>query len=389
MSKPKNFVTKKNTKKIKTILSGGHAVGEAMKQIHPDVMAVYPITPQTPIVEYFAKKKADGEVETEIIPVESEHSAMSACIGASAAGARAVTASSSQGIMYMLEVLPVASGMRLPILMAVANRAISAPINIHGDHSDAMMMRDTGWIQIFSENPQEAYDNTIIGMKIAEEVFLPVAVNFDGFITSHSVENVTLIDDYQVHKFVGEFIPQNHLFDFENPKIFGPVALPDSYFEFRIEIYQAMEKAGKLFNEVTKQYERISGRRYLPIEKYQLSDANVAMVGMGSFSGTAKEAIRRLRKKGIKAGFLKIRLFRPFPKKEIQRALTGVERIIVMDRHLPFGSLPVLAQEIEAIIQRPIESFVYGLGGRDIFQKQLEDIIIGKIEAKGKVKFLL
>jgi len=236
---------KKSQKEIKTILSGGHAVGEAMKQLNPDVMAVYPITPQTPVVEYFAKKRANGEVETEIIPVESEHSAMSACIGASAAGARAVTASSSQGIMYMMEVLPVASGMRLPILMAVANRAISAPINIHGDHSDAMMMRDTGWVQIFSENAQEAYDNTIMGMKIAEEALLPVAVNFDGFITSHSVENVSLLEDGEVEKFVGSFAPQNHLFDFKNPKTFGPVALPNSYFEFRVEVYQAMKKSKK------------------------------------------------------------------------------------------------------------------------------------------------
>jgi len=380
---------KKSQKEIKTILSGGHAVGEAMKQLNPDVMAVYPITPQTPVVEYFAKKRANGEVETEIIPVESEHSAMSACIGASAAGARAVTASSSQGIMYMMEVLPVASGMRLPILMAVANRAISAPINIHGDHSDAMMMRDTGWVQIFSENAQEAYDNTIMGMKIAEEALLPVAVNFDGFITSHSVENVSLLEDGEVEKFVGSFAPQNHLFDFKNPKTFGPVALPNSYFEFRVEVYQAMKKAKKLFDETVRQYEQISGRKYLPIEKYRLKDASVVMVGMGSFSGTAKEAIKKLRKNGIKAGFLKIRLFRPFPKKEVQSALAEAERIVVMDRHLPFGSLPVLAQEIEAIIQKPVESFVYGLGGRDIFQKQLEDVLVGKIEAKKEVKFLL
>ncbi|MCK5080995.1 MAG: pyruvate ferredoxin oxidoreductase, partial [Candidatus Moranbacteria bacterium] len=225
------------SKNKKVALTGGFAVGEAINQINPDVMAVYPITPQTPIVEYFSKKVADGKADTEMIQVESEHSAMSACIGASASGARTMTASASQGVMYMMEVLPVASAMRLPIVMAVANRAISGPLNIHCDHSDAMAMRDTGWIQIFSENAQEAYDNTFIALKLAEKVLLPATINLDGFILSHSVENLELLGDGTIYKFIGDYKPQQHLLDFEKPKTFGPIALPDSYFEFRKQIY--------------------------------------------------------------------------------------------------------------------------------------------------------
>jgi len=377
------------SKQTKRILSGGHAVGEAFYQVEPDVMAVYPITPQTPIIEYFAKKKAEGEVGTEIIPVESEHSAMSACIGAAAAGARTVTASSSQGIMYMMEVLPVASGMRLPILMAVANRAISAPINIHGDHSDAMMMRDTGWIQFFSENAQEAYDNTIMGMKIAEKALLPVAINFDGFITSHSVENVELLNDRMVDQFLGEYSPKNYLFNFEKPKTFGPVALPDSYFEFRKQIYDAMEEARKTIKELFKEYQDISSRKQSVVEGYKTKDAEVVMVGMGSLSGTAKDAVDNLRSKKLKVGFLKIRLFRPFPEKEVMNLLKNAKRIIVMDRNLTFGSSQVLASEIENILKKSVESVVYGLGGRDVFQSQLESIFLKKTITTKKPIFLL
>jgi pyruvate ferredoxin oxidoreductase alpha subunit len=375
-------------KKQRLALTGGYAVGEAIHQINPDVMAVYPITPQTPIVEYFAKKVAVGEADTEIIPVESEHSAMSACIGACASGARTMTASSSQGIMYMMEVLPVAASMRLPIVMAVANRAISGPINIHGDHSDAMAMREHGWIQLFSENAQEAYDNTILAQKIAEKAMLPCAVNLDGFILSHSVENIELENNGEVRKFVGKYAPKEHLLDFENPKTFGPVALPNSYFEFRKQIYDAMEEAKDYFKEVTEEFEDIFGRKYEAVEGYKLKDAETVMVAMGSVCGTIKDTVDKLREEGKKVGLLKIRLFRPFPYKEIKKALQKAKRIIAMDRNLAFGSSQVLAGEIEHALSEKPESVVYGLGGRDIYSKQIEELFKKPGNAE-EVEFLM
>ena len=359
-------------------LSGGHAVGEAIRQINPDVMAVYPITPQTPIVEYFAKKVADGEADTEIVTVESEHSAMSACIGASAAGTRAMTASSSQGIMYMMEVLPIASAMRLPIVMAVANRAISGPINIHGDHSDAMAMRDTGWIQIFSESVQEAYDNTFIALKIAERVMLPTTVNLDGFFTSHSVENIELLDDKTVKKFLGEYKPRNYLFDFKNPVTFGSLVLPNAYFEFRKQIYDAMEDSRENFRKITRDFAKISGRQYQSIETYKTKGAKKVIVAMGSVCGTIKDTIDKLSSKGAKIGLIKIRLFRPFPYDDVRKALRGIKDVVVMDRNMAFGTQQVLAGEVQHATGRPVKSVVYGLGGRDVFEKQIVDILSGK-----------
>ncbi len=362
------------SKNKKVALTGGFAVGEAINQINPDVMAVYPITPQTPIVEYFSKKVVDGKADTEMIQVESEHSAMSACIGASASGARTMTASASQGIMYMMEVLPVASAMRLPIVMAVANRAISGPLNIHCDHSDAMAMRDTGWIQIFSENAQEAYDNTFIALKLAEKVLLPAIINLDGFILSHSVENLELLNDGIVYKFIGEYKPKKSLLDFDKPKTFGSIALPDSYFEFRKQIYDAMEEAGKKFNEVVKDFGKISGRKYEQIETYKIKDANIVMVAMGSTCGTISSVVDKMRAEGKKVGLLKIRLFRPFPRKEVQKALKGIKRVVVMDRNMAFGTGQVLVGEVQKSTGKEPESVVYGLGGRDIFEKDIEGI---------------
>ena len=365
-----------NTKNKKIALTGGYAVGEAMRQINPDVVAMYPITPQTPIIEYFAKQKANGKVKTEVVTVESEHSAMSACIGSSASGARTLTASSSQGIMYMFEVLPVASSMRLPILMAVSNRAISGPINIHGDHSDAMAMRDTGWIQIFAENTQEAYDNTIIGMKLAEKALLPLATNMDGFFVSHSVENLELLEDEEVKGFIGEYSPKQSLFDFDNPKTFGPVALQNSYFEFRKQIQDAMLKTSKMFEEVAEEFEKISKRKYGFVEEYRTEDAGKVIVAMGSVCGPIKETVDRLRDEGKNVGLLKIRLFRPFPYKQVAKALKGVQDIIVMDRNLAFGTKQVLASEIEHATGKKVQSVVYGLGGRDVFEKQIEELFL-------------
>ncbi len=291
-----------NIKNKNLALTGGAAAAEALKQINPDVMPVYPITPQTPIIETFAKMVADGEADTEIIDVESEHSAMSAAVGASAAGARTATASSSQGIMLMAEILPIASGMRLPILMLVSARAISAPINIHGDHQDVMAVRDLGWIQLFSENAQEVYDNAIIGLKLAETVKLPVMVIMDGFTTSHSVENLEILEMQAVKNFVAEYNPKNSLLDFENPKTFGPVSLPNSYFEFKRAEIEAMNGVVAKLSETNRNYAEISGREYDLFEAYRLDDAEKAIIVAGSTAGTAKVAVDELREKGEKVG---------------------------------------------------------------------------------------
>ncbi len=380
---------KKNYTKSRLALTGGAAAAEALKQINPDVMAVYPITPQTPIIETYSKFKADGEVETEIIQVESEHSAISACVGASAAGARTVTATSSQGLALMNEILYVASGMRLPILMVVSARALSAPINIHGDHSDVMGARDTGWIQIFSENSQEVYDNILIGMKLAEKVKLPVMVIMDGFSTSHSVANLEILDQKKVKNFLGEYKPENYLLDIKNPKTFGPLALQNSYFEFKIDQNEAMQKAKEEFLKITKEFQEISGRKYGLFETYKLSEAEAGIVIAGSVSGTAKEAIDELRKNGKKTGLLKIRLFRPFPGEEIKKSLAYVKNVAVLDRSMSFGTLPPIFQEISSRVHYTLSGFIYGLGGRDIFQKDFKKIF-EELEKgpSGKIKYI-
>jgi len=379
---PKNKNSNKYTKKL--ALTGGYAAAYALKQIEPDVMPIYPITPQTPIIETYAKFVADGEVETEMIEVESEHSAMSAAIGASAAGARTVTATSSQGLAYMHEMLYIASGMRLPILMVVAARALSAPLSIHGDHSDVMGSRDAGWVQIFCENPQEVYDKTIIGMKLAEKTQLPVMVIMDGFNTSHSVENLEILDNKVVKKFMGEYQPEKSLLDVENPVTYGPVALQESYFEFKIDQAEAMAKVTKEYENIAEEFEKISGRKYNLFEEYKIKNAKKVLVLIGSVAGTAKDAIDDLQKKDEKVGLLKIELFRPFPFSEIATALKNAEEIIVMDRAMSIGSHPPLFSEIVVSLQnnndQKISSIVYGLGGRDVFKKQIERILEGKFK---------
>ncbi|MEI7426138.1 MAG: pyruvate ferredoxin oxidoreductase [Candidatus Moraniibacteriota bacterium] len=379
---PKNKNNNNYTKKI--ALTGGYAAAYALKQIEPDVMPIYPITPQTPIIETYAKFVADGEVETEMIEVESEHSAMSAAIGASAAGARTVTATSSQGLAYMHEMLYIASGMRLPILMVVAARALSAPLSIHGDHSDVMGSRDAGWVQIFCENPQEVYDKTIIGMKLAEKTQLPVMVIMDGFNTSHSVENLEILDNKVVKKFVGEYQPEKSLLDVENPVTYGPVALQESYFEFKIDQAEAMAKVTKEYENIAEEFEKISGRKYDLFEEYKIKNAKKVLVLIGSVAGTAKDAIDDLQKKDEKVGLLKIELFRPFPFSEIATALKNAKEIIVMDRAMSIGSHPPLFSEIVVSLQnnndQKISSIVYGLGGRDVFKKQIERILEGKFK---------
>jgi pyruvate ferredoxin oxidoreductase alpha subunit len=387
----------KQIKQKRIALTGGAAMAEALKQINPDVMAVYPITPQTPIIETFAKFQAEKLVDTEIVPVESEHSMMSVCVGSSAAGARTVTASSSQGIALMNEVLYIASGMRLPILMLVSARALSAPINIHGDHSDMMSVKDTGWIQIFSENAQEAYDNTLIGMKLAEIAKLPVMVAMDGFITSHSVESLKILPDENVKKFIGEYLPEKYLLDLENPTTFGPVGLPDSYFEFKIDQAGAMGNVFQEFGHISSQFHSISGRIHDVFENYRTKDAEYILIVMGSTAGTTKEVVDKLREKGKKVGMVKIKFFRPFPHKEIFEILKKAKSVAVLDRAMAIGTYPPLYSEIinsmdtgseSASSKIKTASYIYGLGGRDIFQKDIEkvfeDLISGEISKEIK-----
>jgi len=374
--------------KISVALTGGAASAEALRQINPFVMPVYPITPQTPIVESFAKFCADGKADTEIVTVESEHSAISAAIGSQAAGVRTVTATSSQGLALMNEILYIASGMRLPITMLISARALSAPLNIHGDHSDVMGARDTGWIQIFSESVQEVYDNTIIGTKLAEKSELPIMVVMDGFTTSHNVENLELLPDEIVKNFVGEYVNENALLDVDKPVSYGPVALSNSYFEFKFDQEMAMDKVVSNCKEVMKEFKKISKRGYGVIEEYEMEDAQCAIVVMGATAGTAKDAVDNLRKDGKKVGLIKIKLFRPFPYEAVAKVLKNVKNVAVMDRAISSGSMPALYSEINNTFRLSdldnikINSYVYGLGGRDIFIKDIEEIFNDLLDGK-------
>jgi pyruvate ferredoxin oxidoreductase alpha subunit len=377
-------------------LTGGYAMAEALRQIHPDVMAVYPITPQTPIIETYAKFKADGLVETEIIQVESEHSAMSATIGACATGARAVTASSSQGLLHMAETLPVASGLQLPILMCVSSRALSAPLNIHGEHGDVMAIRDLGWVQIFGEQAQDAYDNTIIALRLAEMAGLPVMPIMDGFHTSHTTERVEMLEDQIVRTFVGERVAENALVDQENPVTIGTLALQNTYFEFKIDQEKAMQKAKTLYKKICAEFAKISGRKHGFFQSYKVKDAESVIVMMGATAGTAKDAVDSLREQGKKVGLLEINLFRPFPYKEVASELAHVKNIAVLDRAMAFGSFPPLYQDIVTSMQsagsrkHDIASYIYGIGGRDTMQKDIVKVFkdLEDGETSYKVKYL-
>lgn len=381
---------------MKLALSGAYAVSYAMKQINPDVVPVYPITPQTPIVEKFAQYVADGLVDTELIRVESEHSVMASSIGASSAGARVMTASSSVGLALMFEVLGVASGQRLPILMSIANRALSGPINIHCDHSDSMDCRDIGWIQIYSENPQEAYDNTIIGLRLAETVKMPVMVMQDGFYTSHSVQPVTVLDDNTVKSFIGEFKPIFSLLDTDKPVTVGPLLLPDYYMENKKQESDAILNSKKDYLKIVKEYSKVSKRKHNGLfEEYFLSDAEYVIVVLSSTAGTVKNVIDFLREKKLKVGLLRPILFRPFPYREICEALKHVKAIAVLDRSESFGAYPPLCTEIKNALydldkRIIVNSYVFGLGGRDLFEKDIEQIFkeTSKCNSRQEIKYV-
>jgi len=374
-------------------LTGGQAVAVAMKQINPDVVAAYPITPQTPIIETFAQFVADGKVDTELIDVESEHSAMSAVVGASAAGSRAMTATSSQGLALMAEIVYVASGSRLPIVMAISNRALSAPINIHCDHTDSMFLRDASWIQLYSEDAQEAYDNTLIAIKIAENsnVQLPVMVMQDGFITSHSVQNVKILDDDKARAFVGNFNSHFPLLDIKNPVTVGPLDLFDYFFEHKYQQAEAMEKSKKVIKQTDSDFFKLTGRKYDFIEKYRTNDADYIIVVLSSTAGTAKVVVDDLRKQKKKVGLIKIRCMRPFPNNEIAKALSKAKEVAVLDRSISFGNFSPVFTEIRSSLyelkKKPrLHNYIYGLGGRNIGIQDISNVYADLIKHKNNDK---
>lgn len=360
----------------KTVATTGNImVAEAMRQMRPDVVAAYPITPQTTIVEEFAKYVANGRVHTEYVTVESEHSAMSSCIGASAAGARVATATCGPGLAMMWEMLYIASGMRLPIVMVNANRALSAPINIHCDHSDIMGARDASWITLFAETAQEAYDNTLMSVRIAEhkDVLLPVMSCLDGFITTHSIDRAELMDDDSAAAFCGEYVAENALLDFENPSSHGNFSgLGGTYFEFKKQQRTAMERSRSVINDIGAEFEKLSGRPFSMVEGWGMEDAETAIVVIGSTAGNARHVARQLRAKGQKVGVLKIRCFRPFPVEELKGALKGVKAVAVLDRSDSFGAEggPLFLEVRSAlydVTERPaVVNYIYGLGGADV-----------------------
>jgi len=373
--------------------TGNEAVAEAMRQINPDVVAAYPITPATEIVQIFSQFVADGLVSTEYVAVESEHSAMSACIGASAAGARAMTGTSAQGLALMWEMLYIAAGLRLPIVMAVVNRALSAPINIHCDHSDTFGARDSGWIQIYSENVQEAYDNMIQAVRIAEhpDVLLPIMVTTDGFILSHCLEDLEVLPDGAVRGFIGEQ-PQRPclLRSFDSPITLGALDLQDYYFEHRRQIAEAMARAKSVIPKVAKEFEQQFGRSYGFFEEYRMEDAEAAIVVIGSTTGTVKEVVDGLRQKGKKVGCLKLRVFRPLPVDELRQALSRVKVVGVLDRadglNAFCGALyPEIAAALYDADRRPIlQNYIYGLGGRDVRPEHIEDVFADLLAAAAR-----
>ena len=359
---------------IKERMSGNEAVAYAMKQINPDVMPAFPITPSTELPQFVANYIANGEMDTEFIPVESEHSSMSAAIGAEAAGARTMTATSSCGLALMWEVLYVAASNRLPIAMAVVNRALSGPININAEHSDSMGARDSGWLQIYAENNQEAYDNFLQAYRIAEHknVKLPIMICQDGFITSHAVENIELIEDELVKPFVGEYNPEHYLLNPEEKMSVGPYAVSNYCMEAKKAQAVAMENAKEVILDVAKEFEQISGRKYGFFEEYRLEDADYAIVAIGSACGTIKDAIDELREQGMKVGLLKVRVFRPFPGEEMAEALRHVKSIAIMDRCEGYNATGgPLGAELTAALYRAkcnaeVINLVYGLSGRDL-----------------------
>ena len=367
-----------------------------MKQINPDVVAAFPITPSTEIPQYFSTFVANGTVDTEFVAVESEHSAMSACIGAQAAGARAMTATSANGLSLMWEMIYIASSLRLPIVLNLVNRAVSGPLNIHNDHSDAMGVRDAGWIMLFSENNQEAYDNNLMAHRIAENknVQLPLMICQDGFITSHSIENIELEEDSEVKKFVGEYKPEHYLLNKKEPIAVGPLDLQAYLFEHKAGQAEAMKAAKQVILDVANDFEKWTGRHYGLFEEYKLEDAEIAIVCMNSTAGTTKFVVDNLRQKGIKAGLLKIRVYRPFPGEEVAKALSHLKAIAVLDKSDSLNAIGgALFEDVTSSmfvnnIHVPTCNYIYGIGGRDTTATDIESVYTDLIQIakEGKIE---
>ena len=379
---------------IRERLSGNEAIAYAMKQINPDVMGAFPITPSTEIPQYFSTYVDNGEVDTEFIAVESEHSAMSTCIGAQAAGARAISATSSCGLIYMAEMLYVAASDRLPITLAVSCRALSGPININNDHSDIMSVRDAGWIMLYAETNQEAYDNYLMAMRVGEAVQLPIMICQDGFITSHAIENIELVETDKVKAFVGEYNPEHYLLKKDEPMAVGAYATPVYYIEAKRQQAQAMMDAKDVIKKVSAEFAEMTGRNYGLIEEFMMEDADEAIVIIGSSAGTAKEAVLRLRDQGKKVGLIKIRSIRPFPAEEIAQALKNVKTFAVMDKadsfngHCgPMGGEVAMAMYANNITAPKMVNYIYGLGGRDVRVESIQKVFaeLEKITASGEV----
>ncbi|WP_053982451.1 pyruvate ferredoxin oxidoreductase [Niameybacter massiliensis] len=380
---------------IREKLSGNEAVAVAMRQINPGVVAAFPITPSTEVPQYFSSFVNNGQVDTEFVPVESEHSAMSACIGASAAGVRAMTATSANGLALMWEMLYIAASSRLPIVMATVNRALSGPINIHNDHADSMGARDSGWIQIYGENNQEAYDNELMAVRIGEhpDVLLPVMNCYDGFITSHAIENIDLIEDDVVRNFVGTYKPENYLLNPKQAIAVGPLDLPNYYFEHKRNQAEGMRKAKQVILNVSAEFEKLTGRSYGLFEEYMMDDAEKAIVIIGSTAGTAKAVVNELRAKGKKVGLIKVRVFRPFPAEEMAASLAKCKAVAVLDKCDGFtGKGAPLFNEVCTAMYfdetRPLAvNYIYGLGGRDVRVDDIEKVYndLTEIVACGKV----
>ena len=380
---------------IRERLSGNEAVAYCLKQINPDVMGAFPITPSTEIPQYFSQYVANGEVDTEFVAVESEHSAMSCCIGAQAAGGRAVTATSSCGLSLMWEMLYVAASCRLPVTLACVNRALTGPININNDHSDSMGARDAGWIQIYAENNQEAYDNMCMAMRIGEhpDVMLPVMTCQDGFITSHAIENIELLEDEVVKAFVGEYHPEHYLLKHDNPLAVGPYDVTNYYMEHKYQQAVAMKNSVQVIKDVFADFEKVSGRKYGLIEEYRMEGAERAIVLIGSSAGTAKATVDEMRAKGEKVGLVKIRVFRPFPAEELATALSGVKAVAVMDKADSFNGHtgPIGAETFAAcyaLENAPkMINVIYGLGGRDVRVDSIKKVFgwLDEIVKTGKV----
>lgn len=360
--------------KRRVMTSGNLAFAEAMRQINPDVVAAYPITPSTEIPMRFAEFVANGKVDSEYVAVESEHSAISACVGASVAGGRVMTASSANGVALMHEIFPIAASFRAPIVFGLVNRSLGAPVNIHCDHSDSMPERDSGWIHIYCEDAQEVYDTVLIATRLAEDsrVLTPVFVCQDGFITSHCYEPVELLDDETVKKFVGERKAAYPLLDTDNPVSYGSFTMSEYYFEIKRNQMEGMNNVFRVYRELSQELEKETGRYYDPVENYRADDAEYLVIVMSSAAGVVKDVVDELRDEGVKAGMLRVRFFRPFPADDLAALARGKKGVAVLDRSASIGGTAPLAAEVKSALYNlpervPVQEYIFGLGGRDFY----------------------